>query len=427
MKTKTLLFLLFLFPIAISAQDLVISFTCSDASPIDSISAENLRSGESITFPGNEELILSSGTGVELSDTDQLSAIVFPNPSAGQATITMWIPEQQDIVISVRNQLGQLICQNQIPVQGGNHSFALSLRSAGIYSVQISYHKNNEVFQVVSTSNTSSGNNIHYLGHSLHGNLQSSRKSGSNTNTLPYVLGDMIRYTCYSGFHTTVFQEMPREIKDYNYTVEFYPCIDNAGKGYSVVKIGEQLWMAENLAWLPSVSNSNDESTVDPYYYVYAYEGSNVSEAKQTDNYSTYGVLYNYPASIIACPEGWHLPSDDEFKVLEEFLGMSMDDIARIEFRLSGNVGRKLKSTSGWINDGNGTNNYGFNLLPGGLRWHEGYFEYIGDWVGLWTSSVNINLNTMFWCRGADAANDGFLRDDALRDFGYSVRFIKDD
>jgi len=53
------------------------------------------------------------------------------------------------------------------------------------------------------------------------------------------------------------------------------------------------------------------------HYYVYGYEGTNISEAKATANFINFGVLYNWPAAISSCPDGWHLPSDQEFKILE--------------------------------------------------------------------------------------------------------------
>ncbi|MGI6410801.1 MAG: FISUMP domain-containing protein [Bacteroidales bacterium] len=79
------------------------------------------------------------------------------------------------------------------------------------------------------------------------------------------------------------------------------------GNAYKTVKIGNQIWLAENLKYLPSVVGPGTESESTPYYYVYGYNGTNVTDAKATSNYATYGVLYNWTAAMDACPDGWHL------------------------------------------------------------------------------------------------------------------------
>ena len=71
------------------------------------------------------------------------------------------------------------------------------------------------------------------------------------------------------------------------------------GKTYSWVKMGEQIWMAENLAYLPEVSSLAEDISTGPRYYVYGYTGSNVATAKGSLNFQTYGVLYNWPLDII--------------------------------------------------------------------------------------------------------------------------------
>src|SRR5690554_382234 len=109
------------------------------------------------------------------------------------------------------------------------------------------------------------------------------------------------------------------------------------GNEYNWVQIGDQVWMAENLAYLPSVNMVADgsEDAAGSYYYVYGYDGTNVADAKATANYNTYGVLYNWPAAMNGtassttnpsgiqgvCPAGWHLPSDAEWTELTDYLG----------------------------------------------------------------------------------------------------------
>ncbi len=109
------------------------------------------------------------------------------------------------------------------------------------------------------------------------------------------------------------------------------------GKVYKWVKIGNQIWMTENLAYLPSVGRPAymEGSSAEPRYYVWVYEGdsegnTSVAAAKQSPYYGIYGVLYNAPAALGgnlssdtspsgiqgACPVGWHVPSDAEWNQL---------------------------------------------------------------------------------------------------------------
>lgn len=92
------------------------------------------------------------------------------------------------------------------------------------------------------------------------------------------------------------------------------------GHEYKWVKIGEQIWMAENLAYLPEVYPLRFQSYTDPYYFVLYYDGNDAEEAKDTENYKNYGVLYNWTAACIVCPEGWHLPSFNEWENLAQYI-----------------------------------------------------------------------------------------------------------
>ena len=193
------------------------------------------------------------------------------------------------------------------------------------------------------------------------------------------------------------------------------------GNIYEYVTIGTQTWMAENLAYLPEVSDPEHGSNDYPYYYAFNYEGTNVFEANAIDNY---GILYNWHAAKISCPEGWHLPSDEEWKIMERYLGMSNSDADDIRYRSSGGVGRKLKSIYGWQFDGNGDNSSGFNAYPGGMR-YKGNFYILGTDAYFWSSSIY--EGTFAWLRSLNCRYEsrGVQRNNGHRQLGFSVRCLQ--
>lgn len=100
-------------------------------------------------------------------------------------------------------------------------------------------------------------------------------------------------------------------------------------------------------------------------------------------------MLYNWYAvddSRGLAPAGWHVPTDEEWKQLEMYLGMSQSDANDDGFRGT-YEGNKLKATSGWNSGGNGTNSSGFSALPGGYRYGNGSFYAVGNGGYLWSSS----------------------------------------
>lgn len=187
------------------------------------------------------------------------------------------------------------------------------------------------------------------------------------------------------------------------------------GTIYKTLKIGNQTWMAENLKYLPSVVGSATGSTTMPNYYVYGYNDTVVSNAKATENYKTYGVLYNWESAKTACPAGWHLPSDVEWSQLMDRLGGESE------------AGSKLKEsgTLHW-NDPNteATNETGFTALPGGYRNNLGEFYIIGT-NGYWWSATSFSSNAA-WGRGMYYKSNQVSRDASYKENGFSVRCVKD-
>ena len=218
---------------------------------------------------------------------------------------------------------------------------------------------------------------------------------------------------------------------------------------YKTVTIGEQVWMAENLAYLPSVVGPATESYTDPYYYVYGYDGTSVATAKATTNYTTYGVLYNWPAAMAGaassdanpsnvkgiCPSGWHLPSDAEWTQMENYLianGYNYDGTTtgdKIAISLASANGWSSSPNTGAIGNDNAAydayrNKSGFTALPGGYRSHNGSFLGFGI-GGLWWSSTQSTTNTA-WDRRLDCNYSVVSRLGNSKEFGFSVRCVRD-
>ena len=169
------------------------------------------------------------------------------------------------------------------------------------------------------------------------------------------------------------------------------------GHVYETVVIGEQTWMAENLVF-----------ETDSGWYAYADDKSNIVK---------YGRLYNWKTAMQICPDGWHLPSMEEWTALVDFLGGK--DVA----------GGKLKSTSNlWEQPNEGADNSsGFSMLPTGSRkgWGDFAYEDIGVATYFWSSSPNSDDSSnilRFWgdSESADLTAYGDNNN------AYPVRCLKD-
>jgi uncharacterized protein (TIGR02145 family) len=136
-----------------------------------------------------------------------------------------------------------------------------------------------------------------------------------------------------------------------------------------------------------------------------------------------YGTLYNYVAvsSGKLCPSGWRVPSDDDWKTLEKYLGMTATDADAKTWRGT-DQGAQLKSTTGW-GTGNGTNTTGFSAVPSGFRTYNEMYVGLGVDGYWWTASPE--GTDMAWVRGMSMAFPMTYRDIFNQGSGLAVRCIK--
>jgi uncharacterized protein (TIGR02145 family) len=203
--------------------------------------------------------------------------------------------------------------------------------------------------------------------------------------------------------------------------------ITSCEKSYDEVQIGNQVWMAENLDVdkfrngdpIPQAKTDDEwERAGENGEPAWCYYDNDPSHGEK------YGKLYNWYAIIDArglAPEGWLTPSDDDWRVLKEYLGGERT------------AGTKMKSNIGWSKDGNGTNESGFSGIPGGYRLKDGEFNNIGrsgSWWGRWNDSQGISINPSpdgnAWVFNLDYESDrskSYLA--SSKSNGLSVRCIK--
>ncbi len=202
---------------------------------------------------------------------------------------------------------------------------------------------------------------------------------------------------------------------------------DIEGNTYSTVIIGTQEWMAENLK--TTMYNDNTpiplvtDATVWSNLTTPAYSWYDNDEATYGPSL---GVLYNWYgiATDKLCPTDWHVPTDEEWKILEIYLGMSRSDADLISWRGT-DQGTKLKTTSGWHDHGNGTDDFGFAALPSGYRDSKlgtfNSYERSGWW---WSSSTDF---VGAWSRALGKDRNGSIgRQNLYLRYGFSVRCLMD-
>jgi len=168
------------------------------------------------------------------------------------------------------------------------------------------------------------------------------------------------------------------------------PTVEYEGQIYNTILIGEQCWLKENLN-VGIMINGNEEMTDNSLIEKYCYDND-------ISNCDEYGALYQWsemmqytimPGVQGICPSGWHIPSDEEWKLLEGTVD-SQYPVGDPVWSISGwrgfDAGLNLKSTNGWSNNGNGTDLYGFTTLPGGKRDTDGNFINLNEFANLWCS-----------------------------------------
>jgi uncharacterized protein (TIGR02145 family) len=185
---------------------------------------------------------------------------------------------------------------------------------------------------------------------------------------------------------SSILSSSSLQVSSSSVVVVYGPDVDYGGETYKTVVIGTQTWFARNLNYDPGTGNSR----------CYDNEPSNCEIS---------GRLYDWETAMNVCPDGWHLPSDDEWNTLLDYIGRS-------------NAGTKLRSVS-W----NGADTYGFSALPNGFYLGSSFYSQGSD--GRWWSATEYDASNAY-NRGIFSGSSYVSQNNDDKNVGFSVRCVQD-
>jgi uncharacterized protein (TIGR02145 family) len=444
MKTKRInlfyfaVVMLFMFASAKSyALNYTISFTASGAaSTVGSVQVQNLTKGTTVTVPGGNTLTLTDVTtavqGLSIGDNN---CRIVQNSSNGSFDLSLNAAEAGEVNVNAYTIDGRKIVGVTKDLDVGRNSFELLLPK-GLFVVRVSGKGINYSNKIINQTNAIQQAKIKYLNNSnaKQSAPQKSKSIPIQTTTMTYSSGDQLLYKGISGNYSTIVTDKPIASKTTNF--EFIECKDADNNYYTVVKIGTQTWMAENLkttkyrngSYISTTSYSIAGEVTPKYQWPYNnYEG----------NVNSHGRLYTWYAATDLqnlTPIGWHLPSSTEWVILINYL---IDNIMVYSDLTTGSKTTKsIASTINWDtnncttgtigNDLTRNNSTGFTALASGYHNSQG------------KSNGTLSVCTAWWWSDVDAgslySNTTYLQKDiqgiaylnAMKNFGCSIRCLKD-
>jgi len=416
MKKSTIIIFLVLAMLKTQAQDYQVSFAGTGATTVVStVKVDNLTSGATVTLNGGDVLHLIGGVGISTPDIKNGTLQIYPNPMAEQSILTFVAPDNDHAVIGIVDLSGKNVYQISTLLSPGVNSFRVSGISRGMCFVKVNGKNYHYSAKLVSQSNLQDETKIEHVSFAKH-TASTPLKSTETTIDMLYTEGDQLLYKGISGIYSTLIPDVPASSK--TITFNFAACTDGDNNNYTIVQIGTQTWMVENLKTtkynngtsIPLVTDNSAWAKLNTHGYCW-YNNDDATYK------NTYGALYNWFTVHTAglAPAGWHLATDAEFTTLTDYLGG--ESVA----------GGKLKETgiTNWLTPNTGaTNESGFSANPGGLRYYDGSYATMGKY-SFWWSSTTFNTSSA-WARRVYYSHGAVDRYYDLKTHGFSVRCVRD-
>jgi uncharacterized protein (TIGR02145 family) len=426
----------------ILAQDYQISFAGTGAANVvTSVKVENLTQGTNLDMSGTNVLhLVNSITGIEeVLNKDENKITFSPNPVSEFTKMKFYLPDNGEVFIALYDVTGKCLYQTKDYLSRGLQIYDIQGIEDGLHVITVKSKNYSVSGRFLGESQKSHSVRIVYENtilaqpkYNTSGLKEpdNSSKGISGEVLMQYNAGERLKYTGTSGDFNTVITDIPIESKALNFN--FVPCTDSDGNNYPIVLIGEQIWMAENLKTTKYSDGTSIPNVTDNAIWASQTNGVYSDYENTPANSAIYGKLYNGYTILSTnaknvCPTGWHVPSDAEWKTMEDYL---MNNGYNFDGSTSGYLfAKSLASTMlwrSWFGGAVGSTEYpekrnstGFTALPGGNRLPNGEFMQINDGGYFWSSSGNWSPCLFY----NSSAINLFAFDENL---GFSVRCIKD-
>jgi uncharacterized protein (TIGR02145 family) len=419
-KSTVIIFFLFIV-LKFQAQDYLISFEgAGDTTAVNTIKVDNLTSGITVTLAGTDILHLFAPVGIRSLNPDHETLQIAPNPMEKQAMMTFIAPENGNVVICIYDLSGKTVYRFSKFLLSGTHSFRVSGIRRGIYFVKVTGNSYKYSTKLISQNTLQSETRIEDVS-SMESTSSNLLKNIVTTIDMPYTAGDVLLYKGISGQYSTLVTDRPYSSK--TVTFNFVLCKDKDGNDYTIVKIDNQTWMAENLRTthyqngdsIPNITDNDDWHGLTTGAFCW-YDND------ETSYKILYGALYNWYAvkdSRNLCPPGWLSPTDDEWTTLTNYLGNL--SIAGGKMKTTGTL---EAGTGLWSEPNSGaTNEMGFSALPAGTRDSNGIFNYVSYDTNWWSATQS--STNYAWYRHVSYDEASVSRGNLSKTFGYSLRCLR--
>ncbi len=411
MKTKNfqilfLLMLAVLFPLKMFAQPGTITLTFTgenNGQPVtfESVWVNNLTQNCDTTLysPDFTLVIDSILTGMAIlanSENDFSVSQNFPNPFTDQTTISIYLPEKDHVEISVSNLLGQKLANYSGQLNSGINTLKFLPGDESIYLLSVNNGRSAKTIRMLHSGDAYTKIcRLEFIGNGS----RDLTKSVNLKNYFDFNPGDQLLFVGYASLGESGINDSPSNNKDYifqfatNIPCIGTPTVDYGGQTYNTIQINSQCWFKENLnvgVMIPAAQTQTNNNIIEKYcpiddeYYCNNFAGG-LYQWSEMMNYAL------EPQGQGICPDGWHIPTDTDWKVLEGSVdsnyGIGNPEWDNFDWRGS-DAGGNLKQTgtTTWMPPNTGaTDAFGFSALPGGYIVQNEFWG--GEWKGYFWSS----------------------------------------